>query len=147
MGIGTGAAAGARTYSHATQPPERTARLHCYYRRDHPFLILAPIKIERIYDDPPVLLLRQVLHDSEIERLKQLAQPNVRACASVCAHTSISSTLQLARALVVSKDPKPGEPELVPAEFRIAQKYVCLRLPGHTSIVQYVVARQRRPND
>jgi hypothetical protein len=105
-----------RTYR-PLQPPERAARLHCYYRRDHPFLILAPIKIERIYDDPPVLLLRQVLYDSEIERLKELAQPNVSARA----HNQ-HTFFQLARALVVSKDPKPGDPELVPAEFRIAQK-------------------------
>lgn len=45
---------------------------------DHPFLHLAPLKIEQKYIDPDVYVFHEVLSDEEIEHIKERAKPRVR---------------------------------------------------------------------
>ncbi|XP_041984197.1 prolyl 4-hydroxylase subunit alpha-1-like isoform X2 [Aricia agestis] len=80
--------------------PKIAKELTCrYLTENHPFLRLAPIKMEYKYRDPDIVLFHEVLSDSEIEHLKELAQPRFR------------------RATV--HDPKTGK--LVPAHYRISK--------------------------
>ncbi|XP_041983786.1 prolyl 4-hydroxylase subunit alpha-1-like [Aricia agestis] len=56
--------------------PEVEKELTCrYLTENHPFLRLAPIKMEYKYRDPDIVLFHEVLSDSEIQHLKELAQP------------------------------------------------------------------------
>lgn len=44
----------------------------------HPFLRLAPFKMEQMYIAPDVYVFHEVLSDDEIEHIKELAKPRVR---------------------------------------------------------------------
>lgn len=53
-------------------------RLTCrYLTENHPFLKLAPIKMEQRYIDPDVFVFYEVLSDEEIEFVKSMAKPRV----------------------------------------------------------------------
>jgi len=51
--------------------------LYCYYKKDNPFLTIAPIKAEILHRKPKIILYRGVVHDSEIEVIKMLAAPRL----------------------------------------------------------------------
>ncbi|XP_068632631.1 prolyl 4-hydroxylase subunit alpha-2-like [Battus philenor] len=54
-------------------------RLRCsYLTKNHPFLLLAPIKVEQIYIEPDVFLYHQVISDEEIEQIKSMAKPRFK---------------------------------------------------------------------
>lgn len=53
---------------------EKTA-LTCYYKRDRPFLKLAPIKVEVVHLKPLAVLFKDVLSDREIDMIKSIATP------------------------------------------------------------------------
>ncbi|XP_041988641.1 prolyl 4-hydroxylase subunit alpha-1-like isoform X3 [Aricia agestis] len=56
--------------------PQVAKELTCrYLTENHPFLRLAPIKMEYKYRNPDIVLFHEVLSDSEIQHLKELAQP------------------------------------------------------------------------
>ncbi|XP_026315363.1 prolyl 4-hydroxylase subunit alpha-1 [Hyposmocoma kahamanoa] len=81
-------------------PNEVANRLTCrYMTENHPFLRLAPFKMEQMYIAPDVYVFHEVLSDDEIEHIKELAKPRFK------------------RAVV--HDPKTGE--LVPANYRISK--------------------------
>ncbi|XP_026732726.1 prolyl 4-hydroxylase subunit alpha-1-like [Trichoplusia ni] len=81
-------------------PVAVSKRLTCrYLTENHPFLRLAPIKMEMMYLSPDVVVFHDVLSDGEIEQIKRMAQPRFK------------------RAVV--HDPKTGE--LVPAHYRISK--------------------------
>ncbi|XP_030020588.1 prolyl 4-hydroxylase subunit alpha-2 isoform X2 [Manduca sexta] len=81
-------------------PQEIAKRLKCWYlTENHPFLKLAPIKVEQSYITPDVFIFHEVLSDSEIEHIKAMAKPRFK------------------RAVV--HDPRTGE--LVPAHYRIGK--------------------------
>ena len=53
------------------------SNLKCRYNQENSaFLKIAPLKEEELYDDPKILLYRDVLYDSEIEKLKSWAANN-----------------------------------------------------------------------
>jgi len=56
-------------------PHKYDYKLVCWYKTDHPMLAIKPAKVERIYPDPEFLLFRGAVHDYEIDRIKQLANP------------------------------------------------------------------------
>ena len=62
-----------------SQPDYVAARQICFYtnRNRTPGLILQPAKVEVAWVRPTVLLYRDMVSDSEIERLKELATPKV----------------------------------------------------------------------
>lgn len=81
-------------------PSEISNKLKCrYLTENHPFLKLAPIKMEYMYMKPDIIVFHEVISDYEIEYIKKLAKPRFK------------------RATV--HDPKTGE--LVPAHYRISK--------------------------
>ncbi|KRY12816.1 Prolyl 4-hydroxylase subunit alpha-2, partial [Trichinella patagoniensis] len=57
---------------------KQRSRLYCYYKRDTPFLSLAPIKVEVMHWKPKIVIFRQVISANEIAVLKTLAYPRLR---------------------------------------------------------------------
>nr|XP_034827160.1 prolyl 4-hydroxylase subunit alpha-1 isoform X1 [Maniola hyperantus] len=79
---------------------ENSKNLTCrYLTENHPFLKLAPLKMEYKYLKPDIVLFHDVLSDSEIEHIKEMAKPRFK------------------RATV--HDSKTGQ--LVPAHYRISK--------------------------
>ncbi|CAL8141299.1 unnamed protein product [Orchesella dallaii] len=63
--------------------------LKCYfsYRGNNPYYFLAPIKVEVVNLDPLIKLFRNVIHDKEIEKIKELAKPRLETAMVVNAFT------------------------------------------------------------
>ncbi|XP_064072008.1 prolyl 4-hydroxylase subunit alpha-1 isoform X1 [Vanessa tameamea] len=81
-------------------PRAISKRLTCrYLTENHPFLRLAPIKMEYVYLSPDIVVFHDVLNEDEIFEIMMMARPRFR------------------RATV--HDPKTGE--LVPAHYRISK--------------------------
>jgi prolyl 4-hydroxylase len=57
---------------------KRQSKLACRYVHHHPFLRIAPVKEELVYDDPPIWLFYDVITDRQIEILKSLAFPKLK---------------------------------------------------------------------
>lgn len=58
--------------------PNETSKLFCRYVFDYsPFLRIAPLKLEVINMKPYIAIYHDVIYDSEIEILKELASPDV----------------------------------------------------------------------
>lgn len=62
------------------RPPESIIKqLFCrYVTNGIPFLIIAPLKQEQMYIDPYIVVYHDVMYDSEIEVIKELAKPRFR---------------------------------------------------------------------
>ncbi|KRY72310.1 Prolyl 4-hydroxylase subunit alpha-2, partial [Trichinella pseudospiralis] len=56
---------------------KQRSHLYCYYKRDTPFLSLAPIKVEVMHWKPKIVIFRQVISANEIAVLKTLAYPRL----------------------------------------------------------------------
>ncbi|TKR57846.1 hypothetical protein L596_030492 [Steinernema carpocapsae] len=54
-----------------------TSKLYCYYKRDRPFLILAPFQVEILRFNPLAVLFKNVIYDKEIEIIQDLAKPKL----------------------------------------------------------------------
>ncbi|EDO30483.1 predicted protein, partial [Nematostella vectensis] len=52
-------------------------QLRCYYKSSHPLLRLKPAKIEVLDPDRQILLLRDVINESQMQFIKELAAPKV----------------------------------------------------------------------
>ncbi|KAI6242530.1 Procollagen-proline 4-dioxygenase [Aphelenchoides fujianensis] len=78
---------------------KETSGLYCYYKRDRPFLRVAPFKVEILRFSPLVVMFRDVISDDEIEVIQQLAGP------------------KLARAVVQNSQTEQSEP----AAYRISK--------------------------
>ncbi|XP_055381323.1 prolyl 4-hydroxylase subunit alpha-2-like [Condylostylus longicornis] len=58
--------------------PYESRELHCKYEnQNHPFLKLAPLKVEILNLSPYLVIYHNVIYDSEIEVLKELSQDNL----------------------------------------------------------------------
>lgn len=58
--------------------PKLMAPLRCRYTTNNsPFLRIAPLKLEEASLDPYIVTYTDALYDSEIEKIKELAQPRV----------------------------------------------------------------------
>ncbi len=55
-------------------------KLTCYYYSsgNNPRLIIQPVKVEVVYLNPNIYMLRDILSEREMERLKELGGPAVR---------------------------------------------------------------------
>lgn len=59
--------------------PKLQAKLHCRYVTNKSlFLKIAPLKLEEAYWQPYIVIYHDVMYDSEIELMKQLAKPRFR---------------------------------------------------------------------
>ncbi|KPJ11198.1 Prolyl 4-hydroxylase subunit alpha-2 [Papilio machaon] len=60
-------------------PSQISRKLKCsFLKKNHPFLKLAPIKMEQIYIEPDVFLYHEVMSDEEIEHIKDMARPRFK---------------------------------------------------------------------
>ncbi|KAK6051676.1 oxidoreductase, 2OG-Fe(II) oxygenase family protein [Cooperia oncophora] len=57
--------------------PKEISKLYCYYKRDRPFLVYAPIKVEIKRFNPLAVLFKEVVSDDEIEVIQELAKPKL----------------------------------------------------------------------
>ncbi|CAH0406899.1 unnamed protein product [Chilo suppressalis] len=81
-------------------PPEIAKKLYCrYLTENHPFLKLAPIKMEYAYLKPDIVIFHDVMSDDEIKFIQEAAKPRFK------------------RAVV--HDARTGK--LVPAPYRISK--------------------------
>lgn len=69
--------------------PKVEKHLRCYLKRDRPFLLLAPIKVEILLLDPLVVIFKDVLSHGEVDVIKTLAIPKVSSV-----FTSMYSTFE-----------------------------------------------------
>ena len=53
--------------------------MKCWLNTDHPMLILKPQKLERIWTNPEIFMLRGIMEDSYIEKIKKHAYPMVKS--------------------------------------------------------------------
>uniref|UniRef100_A0AAY4CIC4 procollagen-proline 4-dioxygenase n=1 Tax=Denticeps clupeoides TaxID=299321 RepID=A0AAY4CIC4_9TELE len=65
--------------------PRRQSRLFCRYydNRHNPRLLLGPVKVEDEWDRPHIVRYHDIISDSEIEKVKELAKPRVTRCSGV----------------------------------------------------------------
>ncbi len=56
---------------------QKTQTLSCKYVRHHASLIIAPVKQELAYDNPPLWIYHDIITDKQIETLKLLSTPKV----------------------------------------------------------------------
>uniref|UniRef100_A0A0K0DVC8 procollagen-proline 4-dioxygenase n=2 Tax=Strongyloides stercoralis TaxID=6248 RepID=A0A0K0DVC8_STRER len=56
---------------------KETSKLYCYYKRDRPYLILAPFKVEILRFNPLAVLFKNVMNDNEISVIQDLATPKL----------------------------------------------------------------------
>ena len=63
-----------------TQPAKDHHKLTCYYytNNQNPRLLLRPAKVEILFLEPRIYMLREVISEPEMARLKELAEPIVR---------------------------------------------------------------------
>ncbi|KPJ11197.1 Prolyl 4-hydroxylase subunit alpha-2 [Papilio machaon] len=65
-------------------PSQIVRNLKCsYLTKNHPFLKLAPIKMEQIYIEPDVFLYHEVMSDEEIKHIKNMARPRFKRATVV----------------------------------------------------------------
>lgn len=56
---------------------KETSKLYCYLKRDRPFLILAPFKVQILRFNPLAVLFKDVISDEEVEKIQGLARPKL----------------------------------------------------------------------
>ncbi|KAK6742230.1 hypothetical protein RB195_009848 [Necator americanus] len=66
------------------------SKLYCYYKRDRPFLVYAPIKVEIKRFNPLAVLFKDVISDEEVEMIQELAIPKL---ARATVHDAASGKL------------------------------------------------------
>ena len=59
------------------QPNPYQHQLACFYRKPHPYYLLRPLKEEVFYEDPRIVVYHDLLVDSEMDKIKDLARPAV----------------------------------------------------------------------
>jgi hypothetical protein len=61
------------------QPSKDHHKLTCYYydAGGNPRLVIRPAKVEVVYPDPKLYVLREVISEKEMARLRELAAPIV----------------------------------------------------------------------
>ena len=57
--------------------------MKCWYKSKDPVLRLKPQKVERIWMNPQIYLLRDIITDNEIAMIKEQALPNVSATSTL----------------------------------------------------------------
>lgn len=66
------------------QSKEELAQLYCYYeRKRHPMLLIRPLKVEIVNHEPYIVMLRDVMYDSEIDYIKARAAPMVSSLEKI----------------------------------------------------------------
>ncbi|TMW47302.1 hypothetical protein DOY81_007612 [Sarcophaga bullata] len=89
------------------QSPTEERDLRCSYKSDtHPFLILAPLKVEIMHNDPMLLIYHDVISDREIDTLKNLTTQLKRA-AVLGVNGSVISTVRTSQSVFIKASSHP----------------------------------------
>lgn len=72
------------------QSVKDTSKLYCYYKRDRPYLIYAPLKVEIQRFNPLAVLFKDVISDEEVAIIQELAKPRL---ARATVHDSATGKL------------------------------------------------------
>lgn len=64
------------------QDTKTQSQLYCYYKMDHPYLRLAPLKVEIVQQNPLAVLFHNIISDEESQIIEMLATP--KACLVFC---------------------------------------------------------------
>ena len=54
------------------------SKIRCFYKRDHPLLVLKPLKVSQMHDNPPVLVFHDFISNNTAEKLKKMAIPRMK---------------------------------------------------------------------
>ncbi|EPB69386.1 oxidoreductase, 2OG-Fe(II) oxygenase family protein [Ancylostoma ceylanicum] len=78
------------------------SKLYCYYKRDRPFLVYAPIKVEIKRFNPLAVLFKEVMSDDEIEVIEQLSIPKLNRATVHDSQTGklVHATYRISKRLV-----------------------------------------------
>ncbi|XP_028982848.1 prolyl 4-hydroxylase subunit alpha-1b isoform X3 [Betta splendens] len=103
--------------------PRRQSRLFCRYydNNHHPVLLLAPVKQQDEWDRPYIVRYLDIISDSEIERIKQLAKPRLRRATISNPITGVLETAsyRISKRRATVHDPQTGK--LTTAQYRVSK--------------------------
>ncbi|KAG9341832.1 hypothetical protein JZ751_018556 [Albula glossodonta] len=98
-------------------------RLFCRYfdNNRHPFLILGPVKQEDEWDRPHIVRYHDIIFDSEIEKVKELAKPRLRRATISNPITGVLETAhyRISKRRATVHDPQTGK--LTTAQYRVSK--------------------------
>lgn len=74
-----------------------------YLQETHPFLLLAPLKVEELNDDPLLLLYHEVIYQSEIDAISQLIRNKIKRATVTGQNSSIVSNARTSQFTFIPK--------------------------------------------
>ncbi|XP_055848240.1 prolyl 4-hydroxylase subunit alpha-2-like, partial [Episyrphus balteatus] len=90
---------------HLKPSPSDESYLQCgYLTETHPFLLLAPIKVEELSLDPLVVLYHDVIYDSEIEKLIEMANNKMTRATVTSQNGSVVSNVRTSQFVFFPKE-------------------------------------------
>ncbi|XP_036402329.1 prolyl 4-hydroxylase subunit alpha-1-like isoform X2 [Megalops cyprinoides] len=103
--------------------PRRQRRLSCRYfdNNRHPRYLLGPIKLEDEWDRPHIVRYHDIITDSEIAKIKELAKPRLRRATISNPITGVLETAQyrISKSRATVHDPQTGK--LTTAQYRVSK--------------------------
>lgn len=77
---------------HIRITPAEERHLQCgYLTETHPFLLLAPLKVEELSHDPLLLLYHEVIYQSEIDAIAELTRNKIKRATVTGGNSSLIS--------------------------------------------------------
>uniref|UniRef100_A0A8C5DNC4 Prolyl 4-hydroxylase subunit alpha-1 n=1 Tax=Gouania willdenowi TaxID=441366 RepID=A0A8C5DNC4_GOUWI len=103
--------------------PQRQSRLFCrYYDNKHnPKFLLAPVKQQDEWDRPYIVRYLDIISDTEMEKVKQLAKPRLRRATISNPVTGVLETAsyRISKRRATVHDPQTGK--LTTAQYRVSK--------------------------
>uniref|UniRef100_A0A4W5MCG8 procollagen-proline 4-dioxygenase n=1 Tax=Hucho hucho TaxID=62062 RepID=A0A4W5MCG8_9TELE len=103
--------------------PRRQSRMFCRYSDNnrHPLYVLGPVKQEDEWDRPRIIRYHDVLSNSEIEKVKELAKPRLRRATISNPITGVLETAhyRISKRRATVHDPQTGK--LTTAHYRVSK--------------------------
>ncbi|XP_068070400.1 prolyl 4-hydroxylase subunit alpha-1b isoform X2 [Danio rerio] len=103
--------------------PRRQSRLFCRYSNNNrnPRLLLAPVKQEDEWDRPRIVRYHEIISDSEIETVKEMAKPRLRRATISNPITGVLETApyRISKRRATVHDPITGK--LTTAQYRVSK--------------------------
>ncbi|XP_043110302.1 prolyl 4-hydroxylase subunit alpha-1a isoform X3 [Puntigrus tetrazona] len=103
--------------------PRRQRRLSCrYYNSNrHPYYIIGPVRQEDEWDRPRIIRYHNIITESEMEKVKELAKPRLRRATISNPITGVLETAQyrISKRRATVHDPETGK--LTTAQYRVSK--------------------------
>ncbi|KAM8706636.1 hypothetical protein ACLKA7_010836 [Drosophila subpalustris] len=89
---------------HIKTTPREQRHLRCGYMTEtHPFLLLAPLKVEELSDDPLLLLYHEVIYQSEIDAIAELTRNKIQRATVTGQNSSVVSNARTSQFTFIPK--------------------------------------------